>query len=45
MKTPFFLQETALEADQVYLAAIDKFDATTSRNNGYAVDGIVLGSS
>ncbi|KMZ56964.1 hypothetical protein ZOSMA_8G01100 [Zostera marina] len=32
--------EAALEADQVYLAAIDKFDATTSRNNGYAVDAL-----
>lgn len=32
--------EAALEADQVYLAAIDKFDATTSRSNGYAVDAL-----
>ncbi|XP_058083527.1 protein HLB1-like [Magnolia sinica] len=32
--------EAAVDADQVYLAAIDKFDALMSRSNAYAPDGL-----
>jgi len=35
------MQEAAVDADQVYLAAIDKFDAMLSRSNTYAPEGFV----
>ena len=34
-------QEAAFDADKVFLAAIDKFDAMMSKGSGYAPDGIV----
>lgn len=33
------LQEAALDADKLFLAAIDKFDAMMSKSNEYAPDG------
>ena len=33
-------QESAFDADKVFLAAIDKFDAMMSRGNVYAPDGM-----
>lgn len=35
----FFLQEAAPDADKVFMAAIDKFDAMMSKGNSYAPDG------
>jgi hypothetical protein len=35
------MQEAAVDADQVYLAAIDKFDAMLSRSNTYAPEGLM----
>jgi len=35
------MQEAAVDADRVYLAAIDKFDAMSSRSNTYAPEGYV----
>jgi hypothetical protein len=34
------MQEAAVDADQVYLAAIDKFDAMLSRSNTYAPEAL-----
>ena len=33
------MQEAAVDADRVYLAAIDKFDAMLSKSNTYAPEG------
>ena len=35
------MQEAAVDADQVYLAAIDKFDAMLSGSNTYAPEGLM----
>ena len=34
-------KEAALDADKVYLAAIDKFDAMVSKSNAYTPDGML----
>lgn len=38
----FVFQEAAFDADKVFLAAIDKFDAMMSKGNVYAPDGDYL---
>jgi hypothetical protein len=35
------MQEAAVDADRVYLAAIDKFDAMLSKSNTYAPEGLI----
>lgn len=35
------MQEAAVDADRMYLAAIDKFDAMLSRSNTYAPEGLM----
>lgn len=35
------LQSAARDADKVFLAAIDKFDAMMSKSNVYASDGTI----
>ena len=35
------MQEAAVDADGVYLAAIDKFDAMLSKSNSYAPEGLI----
>lgn len=37
----FKFQEAAFDADKVFLAAIDKFDAMMSKGNVYAPDGML----
>lgn len=34
------MQEAAADADKVYMAAIDKFDAIVTKRNAYAPDGM-----
>lgn len=38
----FHFQEVAVDADKVFLAAIDKFNAMVSKSNAYAPDGTSL---
>lgn len=38
----FHFQEAAVDADKVFLAAIDKFNAMVSKSNAYAPDGTSL---
>lgn len=38
----FEFQEAAFDADKVFMAAIDKFDAMMSKGNVYAPDGKFL---
>jgi hypothetical protein len=35
------MQEAAVDADRVYLAAIDKFDSMLSKSNTYAPEGSI----
>jgi hypothetical protein len=37
----WLMQEAAVDADRVYLAAIDKFDAMLSKSNTYAPEGLM----